>query len=162
MVKSTRIVALLLIVFSLASGYAVNPKARAQSERTLAGEWIVTSSPINGELFSPRGNTLGFPERDMVFEQDGELRTGAVLREDAGPDVKPLGVWRVNGNRFSSTFQLWCPDSSGPCGSIVMRGEFTREDRVRGTMTAFWDEEDENRPTGYDTWPMTFRGDRMQ
>ncbi|MFY9610764.1 MAG: hypothetical protein WAU45_19400 [Blastocatellia bacterium] len=161
MVKSARIVALLLIVFSLASGYAVNPKARVQSERTLAGEWIVTSSPINGELFSPRGNTLGFPERDMVFEQDGEIRTGLVLREDAGPNVRPLGVWRVDGNRFSTTFQLWCPNSGGPCGSIVMRGEFVRDDRIRGTMTAFFDVADPNSPIGFDTWTFSFRGDRV-
>jgi hypothetical protein len=159
MAKSVRIVASLLIVFSLSSGYTVNPKAAAQSERTLAGEWIVTSTPIDGELTSPRGNSLGFPERDMVFEQEGELRTGAVLREDAGPDVRPLGVWRVNGNRFSSTFQLWCPDSSGPCGSIVMRGEFVRDDRIRGTMTAFFDVAEPNSPIGFDTWTFAFRGD---
>ncbi|HSF23904.1 MAG TPA: hypothetical protein VLE20_06730 [Blastocatellia bacterium] len=161
MVKSTRIAALFLIVFSLSAESAINPKASAQSERTLAGEWIVTSSPINGEVTSPRGNTLGFPERDMVFEQDGELRIGTVLREDAGPNVRPLGVWRLNGNSFSTTFQLWCPNSSGPCGSIVMRGEFVRDDRIRGTMTAFFDVPDPNSPTGFDMWTFSFRGDRV-
>lgn len=161
MTKAARTVAVLVIVLSVASGSAVTPKARMQEEFTLTGEWIVTSSPINGELFSPHGNTLGFPERDMVFEQDGDLRTGVVLREDAGPDVRPLGVWRVNGDRFSTTFQLWCPDSSGPCGSIVMRGEFVRDDRIRGTMTAFFDVADDRSPTGYDTWTFSFKGDRV-
>jgi hypothetical protein len=160
MLKSTRIVGLFLIVLSLSSG-AVNPKARAQAERTLAGEWIVTSSPINGEAFSPRGNTLGFPERDMVFEQDGVLRTGSVLREDAGDDVRPLGVWRINGDLFSATFQLWCPSSSGPCGSIVMRGEFVHDLRIRGTMTAFFDVPEPSNPTGADTWTFNFRGDKV-
>jgi hypothetical protein len=158
MPKSTRIVALCLIVLSLSSG-SVDPKVRAQTERTLAGEWIVTSSPINGQAFSPRGNTLGFPERDMLFEQDGVLRTGTVLREDVGVDVRPLGVWRVNGDRFSATFQLWCPDTSGPCGSIVMRGEFVRDDRIRGTMTAYFDIAEPSNPTGVDTWTFNFRGD---
>ncbi|HSO75210.1 MAG TPA: hypothetical protein VLU47_10255 [Blastocatellia bacterium] len=155
--KSIRIVVLLLTVLWLSSGYSINPKARAQSERTLAGEWIVTSSPINGQAFSPRGNTLGFPERDMLFEQDGVLRTGSVLREDVGDDVKPLGVWRVDGDRFSATFQLWCPDSSGPCGSIVMRGEFVSDDRIRGTMTAFFDITEPSNPTAVDTWTFNFR-----
>ena len=137
------------------------PGTRAQSEFTLDGNWVVLSSPIDNEVVSRMGNTLGFPERHMVFYEENGLKLGRVDREDAGPDVKPLGVWRVDGNRFSATFQLWCEDGSQPCGSIIMRGEFTREDRVRGTMTAFWDEKDDTRPTGYDTWPMTFRGDRM-
>ena len=157
--KVTRFAAFIVIVCGVAAGSFVTPKARTQSERTLAGEWIVTSSPINGQVASPRGNTLGFPDRDMFFEQDGELRTGVVVREDAGPNVKPLGVWRVNGDRFSTTFQLWCPDTNGPCGSIVMRGEFVRDDRIRGTMTAFFDVADESSPTGFDTWTFSFRGD---
>lgn len=157
--KATRFAALLVVVLGVAASSFVTPKARMQSERTLAGEWIVTSTPINGETTSPRGNTLGFPDRDMFFQQEGDLRTGVVLREDAGPDVKPLGVWRVNGNRFSTTFQLWCPDSNGPCGTIVMRGEFVRDDRIRGTMTAFFDVEDSRTPTGFDTWTFSFRGD---
>ena len=161
MAKLTRILAVLVIVSGLGAASAVTPKARMQNERTLAGEWLVTSSPINGELFSPRGNTLGFPDRDMVFEQDGDLRTGVVLREDVGQDVRPLGVWRVNGDRISTTFQLWCPDTSGPCGSIVMRGEFVRDDRIRGTMTAFFDVADDHSPTGYDTWTFAFKGDRV-
>ena len=137
------------------------PKATAQSEFTLEGSWVILSAPIDNEVVSRMGNTLGFPERHMVFSQEGDLRLGRVDREDAGVNVKPLGVWRIDGDRFSAAFQLWCEDDSQPCGSIIMRGEFTRADRIRGTMTAFWDEEDETRPTGYDTWPMTFRGDRM-
>ena len=150
--------AIVLVVGTITS----SPRAAAQTEFTLAGgTWIILSSPIDNEVVSRMGNTLGFPERHMIFSEDGNLRTGLVDREDAGPNVKPLGVWRIDGNRFSATFQLWCEDASQPCGSIIMRGEFTREDRVRGTMTAFWDEKDETRPTGYDTWPMTFSGNRM-
>jgi hypothetical protein len=156
-----RIFALLVVTIGVA-GALFTPDARTQNEFTLSGEWLVTSSPINGQLTSPRGNTLGFPDRDMFFEQDGDLRTGVVVREDAGPNVKPLGVWRVNGDRFSTTFQLWCPDSSGPCGSIVMRGEFVRSDRIRGTMTAYFDVADEFNPTGFDTWTFSFRGDLVQ
>ena len=157
------ILVLLAAAMVIAAGTMTSiPRAAAQTEFTLAGgTWVIVSSPIDNEVVSRMGNTLGFPERHMVFSEDGGLRTGQVNREDAGPNVKPLGVWRINGNRFSATFQLWCEDANQPCGSIIMRGEFTREDRVRGTMTAFWDEKDETRPTGYDTWPMTFRGDRM-
>lgn len=133
----------------------------AQTERTLAGEWIVRSSPIDGKMASPKGITLGFPERDMVFEQQGDLRTGVVLREDVGQNVKPLGVWRVMGDDFSTTFQLWCPDTSGPCGSIVMRGTFVRDDKISGTMTAFFDQEDASTPTGFDTWTFSFVGNRV-
>jgi hypothetical protein len=132
-----------------------------QSERTLVGEWIMVSSAIDGQNFSRMGNTLGFPDRDMIFSQDGDLRTGVVLREDAGHDVRPLGVWRIDGDQFSATFQLWCPEGSPTCGSVIMRGQFLRDDRVRGTMTVFFDTPDDTRPTGLDTWVFSFRGDRV-
>jgi hypothetical protein len=134
--------------------------ALTQSELTLAGEWTVTSSPINGEIFSRMGNTLGFPVRDMFFRQDEDIRTGFVDREDAGSDVHPLGVWRIAGDHFSASFQLWCPDGNMPCGTVIMRGRFTADDKIRGTMTVFFDERDPSRPTGYDTWVFSFRGDR--
>lgn len=135
--------------------------AATQTERTLSGEWIVKSSPIDGHMASPKGISLGFPDRDMVFEQEGDLRTGVVLREDVGHDVRPLGVWRVMGDQLSATFQLWCPDTNGPCGSIVMRGQFIRDDKINGTMTAFFDQFDDNTPTGYDTWTFSFVGNRV-
>jgi hypothetical protein len=137
---------------------AANP---LQSERSLAGEWIVVSHPIDGKMASPKGTTLGFPDRDMVFDQQGDIRTGVVLREDVGQNVRPLGVWRVTGDRFSATFQLWCPDPNGPCGSIVMRGQFVRDDKINGTMTAFFDQPDDTTPTGYDTWTFSFVGNRV-
>jgi hypothetical protein len=137
------------------------PTAKLQVEHTLAGEWLVTSSPINGQSASPKGVSLGFPDRDMVFEQQGDIRIGVVLREDVGHNVRPLGVWRVNGDQFSTTFQLWCPNEDGPCGSIVMRGHFVREDRISGTMTAFFDVFDDNTPTGYDSWTFSFVGNRI-
>jgi hypothetical protein len=152
--KSSQFIAAIFILAVSAS------TALTQSERTLSGEWLVYSTPINGEIFSRKGNTLGFPLRDMFFRQDGDLRTGFVDREDAGSDVHPLGVWRIDGNRFSASFQLWCPDSSNPCGSVVMRGRFTNDDRIRGTMTVFFDEQDTSRPTGYDTWVFSFQGER--
>jgi hypothetical protein len=158
---STKHSALAVIIFALAAASVGPSTAKMQSERSLAGEWIVTSTPINGHTFSPKGLTLGFPDRDMVFEQQGDLRTGVVLREDVGQDVKPLGVWRVNGDQFSTTFQLWCPDADGPCGSIVMRGQFVRDDRINGTMTAFFDVLDDSTPTGYDTWTFSFVGNRV-
>ena len=161
MLKRTRFIILLIAAFLILAASDFAPQARMQSERTLVGEWIMTSSPINGEQFSRLGNSLGFPDRDMIFEQQGDLRTGVVLREDAGPNVKPLGVWRVMGDKFSATFQLWCPDTSGTCGTVIMRGEFVRDDRVRGTMTVFFDQEDDFRPTGHDTWVFSFRGDRV-
>lgn len=161
MLKSTKLVAFGVIVFALAGSSIGTPTARTQAEHSLAGEWIVTSKPINGQLASPKGVSLGFPIRDMVFEQQGDLRTGVVLREDVGENVHPLGVWRVNGDRFSTTFQLWCPDANGPCGSIVMRGSFVNEDRIRGTMAAFFNVLDDNTPTGYDTWTFSFVGDRV-
>jgi hypothetical protein len=142
------------------AAFSFTPKAAMQGERTLVGEWIMTSSPINGEMASRMGNTLGFPERDMLFEQQGSLRTGVVLREDVGVNVRPLGVWRMEGDRFSASFQLWCPESNGPCGSVIMRGEFSSDDRVKGTMTVFFDQSDETRPTGYDTWVFSFKGRR--
>jgi hypothetical protein len=161
MLISAKIISLLVIVFTVAAGSVETSTAHMQGERTLAGEWIVTSSPINGQTFSPKGLTLGFPERDMVFEQQGDLRIGVVLREDVGQNVRPLGVWRVTGDQFSTTFQLWCPDADGPCGSIVMRGQFVRDDKISGTMTAFFDVLDDNTPTGYDTWTFSFVGNRV-
>lgn len=161
MLKSTKLVAFGVIAFALGSSSIGTSTARSQAEHTLAGEWIVTSKPINGQMASPKGVSLGFPDRDMVFEQQGDLRTGVVLREDVGPNVHPLGVWRVDGDQFSTTFQLWCPDPDGPCGSIVMRGRFVNADRIRGTMTAFFNLLDDNTPTGYDTWTFSFVGDRI-
>jgi len=161
MLISAKIVSLVVIVFAVAAGSVETSTAHMQGERSLAGEWIVTSSPINGQNFSPKGLTLGFPDRDMVFEQQGDLRIGVVLREDAGQNVRPLGVWRVTGDQFSTTFQLWCPDADGPCGSIVMRGQFVRDDKINGTMTAFFDVLDGNTPTGYDTWTFSFVGNRV-
>jgi hypothetical protein len=149
------------LIFCVAPVLVGTPNAATQSERTLSGEWIVVSSPINGQMGSPKGTTLGFPDRDMVFDHQGDLRTGVVLREDAGQNVRPLGVWRVMGDQFSATFQLWCPDANGPCGSIVMRGQFVRDDKISGTMTAFFDQPDDNMPTGYDTWTFSFVGNRV-
>lgn len=159
--RPARIIALLVIVFCIAQASAGRPDAVIQDEHTLAGEWTVRSSPINGQMTSPKGLTLGFPDRDMLFEEQGEIRTGAVLREDVGQNVTPLGVWRLMGNEFSATFQLWCPDTSGPCGSIVMRGKFVRDDKINGTMTAFFDQPDESTPTGYDSWTFSFVGNRI-
>jgi hypothetical protein len=156
-----RLSAFLIILFCVAQASAGRPGARMQSVRSLAGEWIVTSSAINGQTTSPKGISLGFPDRDMVFAQQGDLRTGVVLREDVGPNVRPLGVWRVSGDQFSATFQLWCPDADGPCGSIVMRGQFVRDDKINGTMTAFFDVPDDSTPTGYDTWTFSFVGNRV-
>jgi hypothetical protein len=161
MLKSTKLVALAVIVFTVTAASVGTSTANMQGERSLAGEWIVTSTPINGQMTSPKGVSLGFPDRDMVFEQQGDIRTGVVLREDVGHDVRPLGVWRVNGDQFSTTFQLWCPDADGPCGSIVMRGQFVRDDKINGTMTAFFDVFDDNTPTGSDTWTFSFVGNRV-
>jgi len=158
--KSTRLVRLAVIILSIFGLSMEAPTADLQSEHTLAGEWLVTSSPINGQTASPKGVSLGFPDRDMVFEQQGDIRIGVVLREDVGHNVRPLGVWRVNGDQFSTTFQLWCPNEDGPCGSIVMRGRFVREDRISGTMTAFFDVFDDSTPTGYDSWTFAFVGNR--
>ena len=161
MLKRTRTTGLLILALIIFAASDLTPQARMQSTRTLAGEWIMKSTPIDNQLVSRLGNTLGFPDRDMVFAEDGDLRTGVVLREDAGPDVRPLGVWRVTGDRFSATFQLWCNDTRLACGSVVVRGEFLSDDRVRGTMTVFFDQKDSFRPTGYDTWVFSFRGDRV-
>jgi hypothetical protein len=162
MYRALVLVAFLVIVLIVAPASlrttAANPM---QSERSLAGEWIVVSSPIDGKMASPKGTTLGFPDRDMVFDQQGDIRTGVVLREDVGQNVRPLGVWRVMGDQFSTTFQLWCPDANGPCGSIVMRGQFVRDDKINGTMTAFFDQSDDTTPTGYDTWTFSFVGNRV-
>ena len=161
MQKPSKLFAFAVIIFAMAVASIGTSTARSQGERTLAGEWIVTSKPINGQMASPKGVSLGFPDRDMVFEQQGDLRTGIVLREDVGANVHPLGVWRIDGDQFSSTFQLWCPDSNGPCGSIVMRGHFLQDDKIRGTMTAFFNLLDDRTPTGYDTWTFSFVGNRI-
>jgi hypothetical protein len=149
---------LLSVVVFLIAGLKASGQ---QSQRTLVGRWMISSAPINNEIVSRKGNSLGFPDRDMTFEQRGDIRTCFVSREDIGRNVKPLGVWRISGDRFSATFQLWCPDDNQTCGSVVMRGVFVDDDKVKGTMTVFWDEEDETRPTGYDTWTFSFSGRRI-
>jgi hypothetical protein len=160
MSKGTKFITLSAAAFLVLAASFFAPTANMQSERTLAGEWLMISSPIDNQLFSRMGNSLGFPDRDMIFEQHGDQRTGTVLREE-GENVRPLGVWRVMGDKFSATFQLWCPTNNGPCGTVIMRGEFLRDDKVKGTMTVFFDQEDNFRPTGYDTWVFSFRGDRV-
>lgn len=161
MIVTKKLLALCLSIAGLlAASVSTSPTVQGQSERSLAGRWLVTSSPINGEIISRQGNSLGFPDREMFFERDGDLRLGQVDRGELGPDVKPLGVWRVEGDRFSATFQLWCPEEDRACGSIIMRGRFLDDSTIRGTMTVFWDEEDPTRPTGFDTWTMSFRGSR--
>ena len=160
MPKGIRFIASSVAAFLILVSASFTPKAVMQSEFTLTGEWLMISSPIDNQSFSRMGNSLGFPDRDMIFEQEGDLRTGRVLREE-GENVRPLGVWRVSGDKFSATFQLWCPDSRGTCGTVIMRGEFLREDKVKGTMTVFFDQEDNFRPTGYDTWVFSFTGNRV-
>ncbi|MBI3652516.1 MAG: hypothetical protein HY231_15960 [Acidobacteria bacterium] len=161
MLKRPMFIAFFAIILVAVSSALSTPTAATQSARTLAGEWLVRSTPLNGETTSRLGNTLGFPDRDMFFQENGAIRTGLVNREDAGTDVKPLGVWRINGNQFSATFQLWCPNAETPCGSVVMRGEFLSDTQIRGVMTAFFDVADSTRETGYDTWPFNFTGDRI-
>ena len=139
---------------------SISGRLRQSTTFTMVGEWIVKSQPINGQNFSRKGNTLGFPDRDMVFTEDGDLRTGMVLREDVGPEVRPLGVWRVQGSSFSTAFELWCPDPTGPCGSVIMRGSFSNPDTISGTMTVFFEVEDDTTPTGLDTWVFSFTGKR--
>jgi len=160
MLRSTKLVALAVIVLALGAASVGTPTARTQGAFSLAGEWLVVSKPINGQMSSPKGVTLGFPDRDMVFEEQGDIRIGVVLREE-GLTIRPLGVWRVTGDQFSTTFQLWCPDADGPCGSIVMRGQFVSENKISGTMTAFFSVFDDNTPTGYDTWTFSFVGNRI-
>lgn len=128
---------------------------------TLTGQWTVTSKAINGATYSRMGNTLGFPVRNMVFAVDGDLRTGEVLREDEGPNVIPLGDWRVEGNYLSAAFELWCPDTSVACGSVVMRGNFSDSDTINGTMAVFFETPDPTTPTGLDTWIFSFHGVRQ-
>ena len=161
MLRALRLVALSVIVLFVVQASVGKPQTVAQDEHTLDGEWIVRSSPINGKMTSPKGLTLGFPDRDMLFGQQDGVPTGVVLREDVGQNVRPLGVWRVMGDEFSATFQLWCPDSNGPCGSIVMRGQFVRDDKINGTMTAFFDQPDETTPTGFDSWTFSFAGNKV-
>jgi hypothetical protein len=134
--------------------------ARAQAPTfTLVGSWTVDSTPIDGKVESNKGNTLGFPVRPMIFAQDGSLNTGMVLREDEGPNVKPLGVWRVDGSNLSCAFELWCP-TAPPCGSVVVRGAFQDANTIKGTMTVFFDTPDDTTPTGLDTWVFAFHGTR--
>jgi hypothetical protein len=150
-----------LVVIAVFAIFSLIPDARGQtSPFTLVGEWLVKSQAINGRDLSPKGNTLGFPDRDMFFFQEGDLRTGLVLREDVGTGVKPLGVWRVEGNILSSAFELWCPDASGPCGSVIMRGTFSDPNTISGTMSVFFEVEDDTTPTGLDTWVFSFTGTR--
>ena len=161
MTKPIKLIALAVIICGLAASSVGTSAVHSQAEFTLKGEWIVTSKPINGQMASPNGVSLGFPDRDMIFEQDGDLRTGVVLREDVGENVHPLGVWRIDGDKFSATFQLWCPNANGPCGSIVMRGQFVDDNKIKGTMAAFFNLIDERTPTGYDTWNFSFVGNRV-
>jgi hypothetical protein len=152
-----RIVAVVAGV-ALLFGASFGRNASAQSDFTLAGEWILSFSPINGQLQSKFGNTLGFADRDITFNQDGSLLTAIVDREDLGPSVKPLGDWRVAADSFSATFELWCPDPGSVCGTVTLRGSFVNNTKINGTATAFFEQEDPSTPTGLDTWTMQFTG----
>ena len=143
----------------LVLSYASPPKARTQSgERTLKGEWVVSFSPIDDQVISRQGNSLGFADRHIEFDQQSGLRTSVVTREDIDPGLHPLGVWRISGDDFSATFQLYCLTPGLACGTVTLRGRFTDTDKIRGTAAVFFEQEDETRPTGLDTWTMSFRG----
>lgn len=149
----------LAFVLMLAPGPSAHPVQ--ESGFTLVGDWKVLSTPINGQEVSPKGNTLGFPVRDMVFAQSGTLNTGMVLREDIGPNVKPLGVWRIDGSNLSCAFQLWCPDAGEICGSVVMRGSFSDTEHISGTMAVYFTTPDDSTPTGLDTWVFAYTGTKV-
>jgi hypothetical protein len=158
-VRKTIITASLLLV--AASGLLFDRRTGySQTEFTMNGVWDMTFSAVNGELISRQGNTLGFPDREMTFEEQGDFKLARVTRGELGRNVIPLGVWRINADRFSATFQLWCPEADNPCGSVIMRGRFVDENKVKGTSVVYFDEADPNRPTGFDTWPNAFRGNR--
>ena len=144
-----------LFILSIASP----PKTLMQSsERTLKGEWVLTFSPIDGQVASRKGNSLGFADRHIEFDEQNGLRTSIVTREDVNPNLHPLGVWRISGDDFSTTFQLYCLTPGLACGTVTLRGRFTDTDKIRGTAAVFFEQEDETRPTGLDTWTMSFRG----
>jgi hypothetical protein len=82
--------AIFALIMISAVGAVSAREASGQNVRTLVGEWIVRSTPINGETASRLGNTLGFPDRDMSFREDGEIRTGLVAREDVGTKILNL------------------------------------------------------------------------
>jgi len=154
MLRVVAFVAGVVLIF----GASIGRKAVAQSDFTLAGEWILSFSPINGQLTSKFGNTLGFADRDITFNQDSSLFTAIVDREDLGPSVKPLGDWRVSGDNFSATFELWCPDPASVCGTVTLRGSFVNNTKINGTATVFFEQDDPTTPTGLDTWTMQFTG----
>ncbi len=126
--------------------------------RTLKGEWVLSFSPIDNQLVSRKGNSLGFADRHIEFDEQGGLLTAIVTREDIDPGLHPLGVWRISGDDLSATFQLYCLTPGLACGTVTLRGRFTDVDKIRGTATVFFEQEDETRPTGLDTWTMSFRG----
>jgi hypothetical protein len=154
MLRVAAFVAGVVLIFGVSFGR----KAVAQSNFTLAGEWILSFSPINGQLTSKFGNTLGFADRDITFNQDSSLFTAIVDREDLGPSVKPLGDWRVSSDNFSATFELWCPDPASVCGTVTLRGSFVNNTKINGTATVFFEQDDPTTPTGLDTWTMQFTG----
>ena len=90
MLISKKLFALVIIAFAVAAASVGTSTANMQAELSLAGEWIVTSSPINEKMASPKGVSLGFPERDMIFEQQGDLRTGVVLRDRSACGESPV------------------------------------------------------------------------
>ena len=57
--------AVALLIFSNAS----SPRAITQSAgRTLKGEWVLSFSPIDDQLLSRKGNSLGFADRHIELE----------------------------------------------------------------------------------------------
>jgi len=145
----------------ITGGAASGSKRPAQSAgQTLVGDWILSFSPINGQNFSRLGNTLGFADRDIAFDAQGGLQTAVVTREDLNTSLHPLGAWRVMGDQFSATFELWCEGATAPCGTVTLRGSFTDVGKVKGTATVFFEQDDSTTPTGLDTWTMAFRGNQ--
>ncbi|PYP88722.1 MAG: hypothetical protein DMF61_05935 [Blastocatellia bacterium AA13] len=150
---------LLITIASLILCNAVPSTGFTQStEKTLKGEWALSFSPIDGQLLSRKGNSLGFSDRHIQFDEEQGLRTSIVTREDIDPTLHPLGDWRINGDSFSATFQLYCITPDLACGTVTLRGRFTDIDKIRGTATVFFEQEDTSTPTGLDTWTMSFRG----
>lgn len=143
-------ICVLLIIIASVGLTSFRPRASADAPLTMKGMWNIDFIVPD----SPKGNRFGIPHRhDFDFrEENGVCRVYSL--DDF--DVRVPGTWRVSGDQFSATFELYCINAT--CGTILMRGAFDSRTQISGQAIIFWDSPDNTTPTGYDTVSGTFTG----
>ncbi len=144
---------ILLLIIATFGSLGIQPRAHGDAATTLEGMWDINFLVSD----SPKGNRFGIPHRHNFEFREGNGECTVYSHDDF--NILVPGVWRISGNDFSATFELYCINAM--CGTIILRGSLDSETRMSGRAIIFWDSPDSTTPTGYDTVRGTFTGERL-